>query len=59
LLKKIQKYVAECAADMGLAAETVASKRDLSAVIIGGDRNSKVLSGWRRGLVGDKLLEML
>jgi ribonuclease D len=59
LLKKIQKYVAECAADMGLAAETVASKRDLSAVIIGGDRNSKVLSGWRRGLVGDKLLELL
>jgi len=59
LLKSIQKHVAECAADMGLAAETVASKRDLSAVIIGGDRNSKVLSGWRRELVGDKLLDSL
>jgi ribonuclease D len=48
LLKSIQKHVAECAADMGLAAETVASKRDLSAVIIGGQE-----------LVGDKLLELL
>lgn len=59
LLKSIQKHVADCAADMGLAAETVASKRDLSAVIIGGDRESKVLSGWRRDIVGDKLLDLL
>jgi ribonuclease D len=59
LLKSIQKHVAECAADMGLAAETVASKRDLSAVIIGGERDSKVLSGWRRELVGNRLLELL
>ena len=59
LLKSIQNHVAECAADMGLAAETVASKRDLSAIIIGGERESKVLSGWRRELVGEKLLESL
>lgn len=59
LLKSIQKHVAECAADMGLAAETLASKRDLTAVIIGGQRQSKVLNGWRRELVGDKLLESL
>ena len=59
LLKSVQKQVAECAADLGLAAETVASKRDLSAVIMGGDRASKVLNGWRRELVGDQLLELL
>ncbi len=59
MLKSIQKQVAECAADLGLAAETVASKRDLSAVIMGGDRTSKVLSGWRRSLVGDQLLKKL
>jgi ribonuclease D len=59
ILKSVQKQVAECAADLGLAAETVASKRDLSAVIISGDRTSKVLSGWRRSLVGDQLLKML
>jgi ribonuclease D len=59
ILKSVQKQVAERAADLGLAAETVASKRDLSAVIMGGDRTSKVLSGWRRELVGDQLLELL
>lgn len=59
ILKSVQKQVAECAADLGLAAETVASKRDLSAVIMGGDRASKVLSGWRRDLVGERLLELL
>lgn len=59
ILKSAQKQVAECAADLGLAAETVASKRDLSAVIMGGDRTSKVLNGWRRELVGDQLLEKL
>ena len=59
LLKAMQKQVAECAADLGIAAETIASKRDLSAIIIGGDRNSKVLTGWRRSLIGDRLLELL
>jgi ribonuclease D len=59
LLKSMQKHVAECAADIGLAAEMVASKRDLSAVIIDGDQDSKVLTGWRRTLVGERLLELL
>lgn len=59
LLKTIQKHVADSAAELGLAAETVASKRDLSAVIFTGERDSKVLTGWRRPVVGDKLLEML
>ena len=59
LLKQMQKEVATCAADLGLAAETVASKRDLSAIIIGGNRNSRILSGWRRELIGERLLELL
>ena len=59
LLKSMQKQVADCAADLGLAAETVASKRDLSAVIFGGDRTSKVLGGWRHDVIGDRLLELL
>lgn len=59
LLNSIQKHVAECAGDLGLAAETVASKRDLSAIIMGGDRQSKVLNGWRRELVGEKLLSLI
>lgn len=59
LLKSMQAHVAECAADLGLASETVASKRDLSAVILDGDRNSKVLTGWRRDVVGEYLLGLL
>jgi ribonuclease D len=59
LLKAMQKQVAECADSLGLAAETVASKRDLSAIIIGGDRESKVLDGWRRELIGEDLLDLL
>ena len=59
LLKSMQKQVADCAENLGLAAETVASKRDLSAIILGGDRKSKVLSGWRRELIGEELLELL
>jgi ribonuclease D len=59
LLKAMQKRVAECADDLRLAAETVASKRDLSAIIFGGDRQSKVLAGWRRELIGEELLDLL
>ena len=59
LLKSMQKHVAECAADIGLAAETIASRRDLSAIIIDGAQESRVLSGWRRAVIGDRLLELL
>jgi ribonuclease D len=59
LVKKMQKLVAECAASLRLSAETVASKKELSAVIIGGARESRVFSGWRRELIGDRLLALL
>jgi len=59
LLKSMQELVAKRATELQLAAETIASKRDLSAIIIGGERNSKVLTGWRRTLVGDQLLQLL
>ena len=59
VFRSMQQYVATCAADLGIAAETLASKRDLSAVIINGDRDSKILTGWRRPLIGDRLLELM
>jgi ribonuclease D len=59
LVKKMQKLVAECAESLGLSAETVASKKELSAVIIGGARESRVFSGWRRELIGDDLFKLL
>jgi ribonuclease D len=59
LLKSMQKLVAECAGDLGLVAEMVASKRDLSAIILGRDSESKILTGWRRSIIGDRLLALL
>ena len=59
LLKELQALVAECAKDLNLAAETVASKRELSSVIITGNRETRVFTGWRRDLIGERLLQLL
>ena len=59
LLKEMQSQVADCAGDLDIAAETVASKRELSSVIISGTRNSRVFTGWRRNLIGERLLQLL
>lgn len=59
LLKDMQKKVAARAGDLGIAAETLASKRELSAVIIGGNRESRLLNGWRAALIGEELLALL
>ncbi len=59
LLKEMQAKVSACASDLGIAAETVASKRELSAVIMAGDRGARLFNGWRAGLIGDELLALL
>jgi len=59
LLREMQSKVAACAEELGLAAETVASKRELSAVVLSGNPNSRVFSGWRAALIGDELLKLL
>ncbi|NQV85551.1 MAG: ribonuclease D [Woeseiaceae bacterium] len=59
LLKELLAQVAECAKDLDLAAETVASKRELSSVLISGSRDSRVFTGWRRELIGETLLQSL
>jgi len=59
LLKEMQAQVAACAKDLGLADETVAPKRELSAVIASGSRESRVFSGWRAELIGDQLMSLL
>mgnify|MGYP001820834875 CR=1 FL=1 len=59
LLKDMQSRVAACAKELDIAAETVASKRELAAVIISGNRNSRVFSGWRAELIGNELLALL
>ena len=58
LLKKIQQVVNACAESIGIAAELVAPKKELSAAMLG-DRESRVFRGWRKDVVGNELLEVL
>jgi ribonuclease D len=55
----MQSTVAECADDLGVAPEIVASKKELSAAILFGTRDSRVFSGWRKKQVGERLLQLL
>lgn len=59
LLRRMQTLVETCAGDLGIAAETIASKKELSAVVISGNRNSRVFGGWRRELIGKELAGLL
>ena len=59
LLKDMQSRVQKCAVELGIAAETVASKRELAGVIVSDSRESRVFSGWRRDLIGNDLLALL
>ena len=58
VLKTMQALVAATAERLGLAAETIAPKRDLSAALAG-DRQLRLFRGWRREIVGKQLLDML
>lgn len=58
LLKELQREVADCAAELGVAAEIIASRKELSAAT-SGDHDGRVFRGWRAGLIGNRLLELL
>lgn len=59
VIKEMQALVAECAKGLDLVPETIASKRELSSVIISGNRATRVFTGWRRDLIGKQLLQLL
>lgn len=54
LLRELQGIVAKRANELGIAAETIAAKKELSA-IIAGDRESRLFHGWRRDVVGNEI----
>ena len=55
-MKRLQAEVAACAAELGIAAELLASRRDLASLVIGDSTNARVLTGWRRDVIGERLL---
>ncbi|MEX2495664.1 MAG: ribonuclease D [Woeseia sp.] len=57
-LKPMQALIAAVAKDLGVMPEIIASRRELTEALHGA-RNLRVLRGWRRELVGEKLLEVL
>ncbi|NNF40784.1 MAG: ribonuclease D [Woeseiaceae bacterium] len=59
LLKTLQARVKRCADELGIAAETLASRRELATMILSGRRDSRVFSGWRRDLIGKDLLALM
>jgi ribonuclease D len=58
ILKDMLKIVSACAERLGVVAEIIAPKKELSAILYG-EQNSRVFTGWRRELIGNKLLEIL
>jgi ribonuclease D len=58
LLKSLQQHVGNRALELGIAAEIIAPKKELSAAV-NGDRSGRLFRGWRARLIGDELLELL
>ena len=59
LLKRMQSTVAECAGELGISPEVLAPRKELSGAVLDEPRNSRVFQGWRRELIGDRLLQLL
>jgi ribonuclease D len=56
--KKIQKLsgiVRETATELNIAPELLATRRDITGIVNGHD-DIRALRGWRRAVIGDKLL---
>jgi ribonuclease D len=58
MLKAMQKEVGRVADELGIAAEVVAPRKELSSMMLG-ERDVRSLTGWRRAVIGERLLELL
>lgn len=58
LCKRLAETLDSVAQSQQLAPIVLGSRRDLQALVLG-ERNSALLSGWRRQLVGERLLALL
>jgi ribonuclease D len=57
-LKPMLAQVSKTASELGIQPEVIASRKELTAAL-NGERKLRVFKGWRRDLVGEKLLELL
>jgi ribonuclease D len=57
-LAAMQEKVSGTAAKLGIVPEVIASKKELTAGLFG-ERDLRVLRGWRRTLIGNDLLQIL
>jgi ribonuclease D len=58
LVKKLGALNQAIAADLGLSPEILATRRDLEQ-LADGRQDVAVLKGWRRGIIGDRMLAAL
>ena len=56
-LREMQALVGQCADELGIAAEIIAPRKELSAAMLG-QHDVRVLRGWRRELIGEQLLAL-
>ena len=57
-LKRLAAIVSATALELGVVPETLGTRRDLAA-LMRGERDIKLLTGWRLGVIGETLLEDL
>jgi ribonuclease D len=57
-LNKLSSIAKASAAELGLSAEVLATRRDLER-LASGDRAGPLMSGWRRSVIGERLLQSL
>lgn len=58
LVKRLAKETETCGKDLGIAPEILATRKDLTG-LIRGERGGRVLGGWRRDVIGSRLVEVL
>ncbi len=58
LLKRLATLVRETAAELSIAPELLATRKELTG-LLRGDREQRVTSGWRQQLIGESLLAAL
>lgn len=59
MVATLQKQVRDLAAGLGVSPEVLATRRDVEALVYPDRRESTLLRGWRRAVIGDRLLATL